>query len=70
MVQKDVEKLLTYKSGGSKTTIDYILVGKEEKVKKNVIAIPGEEVMMQHRLVVMDILFRKVQHVHAVRQAR
>jgi len=42
------------------------LVGKEEKVR-NVKAIPGEEVMMQHRLAVMDILHRKVQTVHAVR---
>jgi len=42
--KKDDEKLITYESGGSKTAIDYILIGKEEKVK-NVKAIPGEEVM-------------------------
>jgi len=56
--KKDDEKLITYEFGGSKTAIDYILVGKEEKVR-NVKAIPGEEVMMQHRLVVMDIEYFK-----------
>jgi len=57
--------LITYESGGSKTAIDYILVGKEEKVR-SVKAIPGEEVMMQHCFVVMDIYYRKIQNVQAV----
>jgi len=61
--------LITYKSGGCKTTIDYILIGKEEKVR-NVKAVPGEEVMMQHRIVLVDILYRKVQNVHAVRTSK
>jgi len=39
--------------------IDYILVGKEKNVR-NIKTIPGE-VMMQHCLVVMDILYKKVQ---------
>jgi len=47
--------LITYESGGCKTAIDYILVGGKEEKVRNVKAIPGEEVMMQHCLVVMDI---------------
>jgi len=35
------------------------LVGKEEKVRK-VKAIPGEEVMMRHRLIVMGYILQKV----------
>ena len=54
--KKDVEKLVTYESGGHKTVIDYILVKKEVK---NVKATPDEEVIMQHRLIVMNILFKK-----------
>ena len=41
---KDVEKLVTYESGGHKTVVDYILVKMEEKMK-NVKAIACEEVM-------------------------
>jgi len=51
--------LITDESGTSKTAIDYILVNKEEKIR-NVKAISGEEVMMQHRLVVRKILYRTV----------
>ena len=50
--------MVTYESGGHKTMIDYILVKKEEKVK-DVKAIPGEETMMQHRLIVMDVFFKR-----------
>ena len=57
--KKHVEKLVTYESGGHRTMIDYILVGKEEKVK-NVKAVP-EEVMMQHCLIVMDNSYNRKQ---------
>ena len=56
--KKDEEKLVTFESGDHRTTIDYVLIRKEERVK-NVTAIPGEEVMTQHRVLVMDLLFRK-----------
>jgi len=42
LFKKDGEKLISYKSGGSKTAIVFILVGKVRHVK----AIPGEEVMI------------------------
>jgi len=61
-----MKKLTTYESGESKTAIDYTLVGKKEKVR-NVKTIPGKEMMMLHCLVVMDILYKKVQYVNAVR---
>jgi len=43
----------------SKTAIECKSVGKEVKMR-NVWANPGEEVMMQHSFVVMDILYREV----------
>jgi len=59
--KKDDEKLITYESGGGKTAIGHIFIGKEEKVR-NVKAILCEELMMQHHLVVMDILYRRFKY--------
>ena len=50
--KKEIEKLVTYESGEHSTMIDYILVGKKGRVK-DVKAIPGEEVMRQHRIILL-----------------
>ena len=58
--KKDVEKLVTHKSGGHRTIIVYISVKK--KTLKNVKAISGEEAIMQHLLIVMNILHKSACH--------
>jgi len=45
------------------------LFGKKEKVR-NVKTISGKEVLMQHHLVVMDILCRKIQNINAVQASK
>ena len=58
--RKELEKKVTYDSGGNKTRIDYMLVSKRMGMKvKDVKAVPGEVAMLQHRLVVMDVSFRE-----------
>ena len=60
--KKDVEKLVTYESGGNRTIIDYVLVNTDSKIRvKDVKAIPGEETLTQHRLLVMDASFCAVE---------
>ncbi|XP_075990249.1 uncharacterized protein LOC142985892 [Anticarsia gemmatalis] len=57
---KKTEHKITYKSGHTQSQIDYILVNREHIGRvKNCKVIPGECVITQHRLVVMDMLFRK-----------
>jgi len=54
--KKQEAKLVTYESGGSRSVIDYFMVRKNgRKLVKDVKAIPGEECVSQHRLVVCDI---------------
>ena len=54
--EKKKEHLITYKSGGNETQIDYIMVRKEDfKKVKNCKVIPGEEVVTQHRLLCVVI---------------
>lgn len=54
--EKKREHLITYKSGGNETQIDYIMVRKEDfKNVKNCKVIPGEEVVAQHRLLCATI---------------
>ncbi|XP_060810006.1 craniofacial development protein 2-like [Amyelois transitella] len=49
--QKKDEHLITYKSGNSKTQIDYILIDKKDlKQIKDCKVIPGEPLTSQHRL--------------------
>ncbi|XP_056022150.1 craniofacial development protein 2-like [Ostrea edulis] len=49
--------LTTYKSGGAATQIDFILFRKNKrKLVTDVKVIPGEEVALQHQLLVCDIL--------------
>ena len=57
--KKDKAKLITYNSGGCKSTIDYIMVRKQDRIMvRNVKAIPGEECVSQHRPVIGDLMLR------------
>jgi len=55
--RKRAEHLITYRSGHVASQIDYILLRQNEAVKvKNCKVIPGEECIMQHRLVLTEKL--------------
>ena len=55
--KKPDNHLITYKSGGGKTQIDYILLRRKDlKHVKDVKVIPGEECATQHRLLTCDIM--------------
>jgi len=56
LYKKKDEKRITYKRGGTKTQIDYILVMRNGGVKviDNKV-IPGEACLTQHRLVCSDL---------------
>ena len=51
--------LITIRLGDSETMIDYILVNKYRGSAKNVKVIPGEEILSQHCLLSMDMVFKK-----------
>ena len=58
---KKENHLITYKSGGNSSQIDYILVRKSDfKQVRNIKFIPGEEVVTQHRLLVTDMKWKFV----------
>ena len=63
--KKDVQKLVIHELGGHEPVIDYILMKKEKM--KNATAIPGKETMLQHHLIVINILFRKACCEHNVK---
>ena len=49
--KKDEGKLVTYESGGCRTTVDYILILKEDrKMVRNVGVVRGECCLPQHKL--------------------
>jgi hypothetical protein len=51
-------RLITYRSGENMSMIDYVMVkAKDRKYVKNVKAIPG---MLQHSLVVMDVVSKEM----------
>ena len=53
--QKDIEKLIKYKSIGNSTVLDYTLFKKEISHQiKDIKVIPGDECFVQHRLLVVD----------------
>lgn len=53
---KETQKLVTYGSGNIKTTVDYVLLRRQDlKDVKDVKVIPGEECISQHKLLVMDL---------------
>ena len=56
MFKKRRNHLITYKSGGNETQIDYIMVRKEDrKFVMDCKLIPGEPVVAQHRLLMADL---------------
>ena len=68
LFKKKEEHLVTYKSGGSTSQIDFILVKrKDRKEILNCEVIPGEDLTKQHRLIVMDYKIRKGKKVENVK---
>ena len=58
--QKRKSLLVTFRSGQTETIIDYILVNNKYRSSvKDVKVIPGEEIVSQHCLLLMDVVFRK-----------
>ena len=54
--QKEVNKKVTYESGGCRTVVDYVLVRRCEKaIMKDVKVISGEACIPQHKLMVCVI---------------
>mgnify|MGYP007071599789 CR=1 FL=1 len=59
--KKDDNKLITYSSGGSTTTVDYLMTRKRDrKCLQNAKAIPGEEAVSQHHLILVDMKVRGI----------
>ena len=59
MYKKREEHLITFKSGLVKSQIDYFLVRKVDCLKCNDCkVIPGERLVSQHRILVLDLCFR------------
>ena len=54
---KEMQKLVTYESGGLSSVVDYVLTRKNDV--KDVKVIPGEECVSQHKLVVMDMRIKR-----------
>ena len=53
---KKEEHLITFKSGGNKSQIDYIAVRRANRAEViNCKVIPGEPAVKQHRLLVVDL---------------
>jgi len=58
LFMKQESTLVTYVAGSAKSTVDYIMVKQDDKVKvRNVKVIPNEECMPKHKLLVMDMWF-------------
>ena len=58
--QKRKSWLVTFRSGETETMIDYILVNNKYRISvKDVKVIPGEEIVSQHCLLLIDMVFRK-----------
>ena len=58
--QKRKIRLVTFRSGETETMIDYILVNNKYRSSvKDVKVIPGEEIVSQHCLLLMDMVFRE-----------
>ena len=58
--QKRKSRVVTFRSGETETMIDYILVNNKYRSSvKDVKIIPGEEIVSQHCLLLMDMMFRK-----------
>ena len=58
--QKRKSRLITFRSGETETMIDYILVNnKYRRSIKDVKVIPGEEIVSQYCLLLIDMVFKK-----------
>ncbi|XP_048443818.1 uncharacterized protein LOC103950210 isoform X2 [Pyrus x bretschneideri] len=58
--KKSEEHVITYKSGLSKTQIDFLLMRKGDRITcKDCKVIPGESLANQHRLLVMDVHIKR-----------
>ena len=58
--QKRKSQPITFKSGETETMIDYILVNNKYRSSvRDVKVIPGEEIVSQHCLLLMDMVFKK-----------
>ena len=58
--QKKKNRLITFRSGETETIIDYILVNNKYRSSiKDGNVIPGEEIVSQHCLLLMDVVFKK-----------
>ena len=54
--RKAAHKLISYSSGGINTTVDYLMTRKQDRrCLKDAKALPGEEVVSLHRLLVCDL---------------
>ena len=54
------DHVITYKSGSSKTQIDFLLMRKGDRITcKDCKVIPGESLANQHRLLVMDVHIKR-----------
>ena len=59
--KKREEHLITYKSGSSRSQIDLFFVRSAHKrVFKDCKMIPGESLTTQHRVLILDIQFKKI----------
>jgi len=55
----------TYVAGSAKSTVDYVMVRQEDKVKvRNVRVIPDEECMPKHKLLVVDMQINTTKRWH------
>ena len=58
--QKRKSRLISFRPGETETLVDYILVNKKYRSSvKGVKVIPGEVIVNQHCLLLMDMLFKK-----------
>ena len=57
--QKRKNRLITFRSGENETMIEYILMNNNYRSSvKDVKVIPGEEIVSQHYLLLMDMVFK------------
>ena len=57
---KRKSRLITFRLGETETMIDYILVNNNNRSSvKDVKIIPGEEIVSQHCLLLIDMVFKK-----------
>ena len=59
-LKKKEEHLITFKSGGNTSVIDYIAIRRDHLgIARNCKVIPGESIATQHRLLISDLTVRR-----------